>query len=251
MVWGWTWAGLIGLGLAVLGLVATAFVAWLVYRLQRKTHDDWAASDDGWKSGLDEGVDALKGGVEDLKSAIDEARAEVAALEDLVRETAEQKAAEEKERIEADSAPEPGDDSTGGVIPNAPGRLKEYVQDLRNEGLPLDYANLTWKKKVRCTGDRRGNLGWFVDDGGDKRYFIHRGRKTTVRPAIPRRLLEAWEDETGREPCEVELDYQTGVGRGNHAWFLRTYDGTTWRVTQGGQGRRTPTVTELTDSSQG
>lgn len=228
---GWTWFGVLSL---VLSLLATGVVAYLVYRLQQKTHDDWADSDQGWKTDLDAGVN-------DLRGAVEEARGEVADLGELVRQLAEQKAAAQEERIVADAAPEAGEDSSTG-IPSGPGRLDDYVQDLRSLNVPLNFDSLTWKKKVRCDGDQRGNLGWFVDDGGDKRYFIHRGRTTTVRPAIPRPLLDAWRQETGRKPCEIELDYQTGAGRGNHSWFLRAYDGTTWRISSGGQGKKTPTV---------
>lgn len=223
MEWGWTWVG-------VFGLLATVGVALLVFRLQKKTHDEWNDSDKRWKTDLDAGVSELRG--------------EVATLGELIRQLAEQKAAAQEERIVADSEPETGEDGRT-TTPSVPRRLDDYVRDLRSLNVPLDLGNLTWKKKVRCDGDQRGNLGWFVDDGGDNRYFIHRGRTTTVRPAIPGPMLDAWRQETGRQPCEIELDYQTGAGRGNHSWFLRAYDGTTWRISSGGQGKKTPTVTVL------
>lgn len=229
MTWGWTWVGIIG-------LVETGLVALFVYLLQSKTHDDWAASDEGWKTDLDAGV-------QDMRGAVDAAQREVADLGELVRQLAEQVASEQDERIVADSEPEVGDE--GNANTSVPRKEEKYIEELQSRRLPLDLRNLNWKKKVRCDGDQRGNLGWFVDDGGEKRYFIHRGRTTTVRPAIPRRLLDAWEQATGRKPCEVKLDYQTGTGRGNHPWFLRAYDGTTWRISSGGQSKTTPTVTEL------
>lgn len=217
MDWGISWLG-------VASLVATLLIAFYVYRLQRKESETWAEGDGKWKR---------------------EATSHLEELREIMRGLAEQNAVALEERIEADSEPEPGGEGAGASVPTAPTGLAEHERDLRAEGVQLDFNKLVWAKKVRCDGEQRGNLGWFVSDGGENRYFIHRGRGLTVRPAIPRSLLDAWRQETSREPCEIELDYRTGVGPGNHAWFVRTYDGSTWRVSKGGAGRTAPTVTLL------
>lgn len=209
---GLTWLG-------VISLAATSAIAFYVYRLQSKQSAYHAR-------GLSTTMDDLRNEVRDYATGV--------AL-----------AVAQNERVEADSDPEPGDENPDAIIPNTPREAAKYKNDLRDEGVDLDFDNLKWSKKVRCNGESRGNLGWFVGDLGDARYFIHRGRSTTIRPAIPKSLLTAWRQETDKEPCEIELDYQTGTGRGNHAWYIQTYDGTTWRVVRGGHGKKTPTVTRL------
>ncbi|GMA38620.1 hypothetical protein [Mobilicoccus caccae] len=206
--------GLTWLGIA--SLLATLAIAFYVHRLQRKDSESWAEVDGEWKR---------------------ESTAIFNELREVVRELAEQNAVAQEVRIEADSEPEPGQEPPNSASPSAPAGLSEYVKGLRAENVQLNFDNLRWTKKIRCDGEQRGNLGWFVGDDGENRYFIHRGRGLTVRPSIPRSLLDAWLQDTGREPCEIELDYRTGVGPGNHAWFVRTYDGTTWRVARGEKGR--------------
>lgn len=212
----------------MLSLLATLLVAVLVYSRQSQDHTVWTRGDSTWKQTLDKAVKELG----DAVSAVDE----------MVRGLAEKQADAENQQVEADSEPEPG--GIDGATRQRALR-EELTQSLRHRGVQIHVSRLAWKKKTRCNGDHRGNLGWFVDDGGDKRFFIHRGRTTTVRTAIPRPLLEAWESHTGRTSCEIELDYQTGAGRGNHAWFVRTYDGGTWRITKGGQGKNEVTVVEI------
>lgn len=164
-------------------------------------------------------------------------------LTELVRQLAEQKATEEQVRIAEES--ELGLEQTGIPTEHAePAQKDDYIRELQSRSLPLKFDSLNWNKKVRCDGDQRGNLGWFVDDG-DKRYFIHRGRTTTVRPARPSNMLAEWRKKTQKNPYEIELDYQTGENRGNHAWYVRTYSGRTWRIAMGGQSKTTPTITEL------
>ncbi|MEI4744318.1 hypothetical protein [Rhodococcus erythropolis] len=205
MTWGWTYSGIVSL---ILGLVATGLVAWLVYWMQDKDQT------------------ALKGVVD--------------RIDDAVREISEKLAEGEQHQIEEDSGEIAGEPTTADAA--SPGNAEEYVRELKSRGIPLDYSKLRWSKKVRADGDGRGNLGWFVDDGGLKRYFIHRGRKTLVRPAIPRHLLTKWEEVTGKDPREIELDYQTGSGKGSHAWFVRTYAGDTWRI---GTGKGSVVVAHL------
>ena len=192
----------------ILGLLATGGVAALVYCMQ------------------DRDQKALK----DVVGSID----------DAVREISEKLAEAEQLQIEQDSGdvtehPTRADSAT-------PTNVEEYVKELKSRGIPLDYSKLRWSRKVRADADGRGNLGWFVDDGGDTRYFIYRGRRTLVRTAIPRDVLAEWEVATERSPREVELDYRTGSGRGNHAWFIRTYSGETWRI---GTGKGSSKVTYL------
>ncbi|WP_032385957.1 hypothetical protein [Rhodococcoides fascians] len=205
MMWGWTYSGILSLAL---GLIATALVAWLVYWMQSRDHT------------------ALKGVVDRIDGA--------------VREISEKLAEDEQHLIEQDSDSVQGDPTTADA--SAPAGIDDYIRELKGRGVKLDYSKLRWSKKVRADGDGRGNLGWFVDDGGSRRFFIHRGRKTVVRPAVPRHLLRKWEEVTGRNPREVELDYQTGRGSGSHAWFVRTYAGDTWRI---GTGKGSVTVTPL------
>lgn len=214
---GLSWLGILSLG-------ATALIAYYVYRLQKKEGESRDERDGAWKG-------AIRQAVEDLG--------------EIVRQVAEQLAAAEEERIVAEAATETADEGADTSVLDRPRNVDDYLEALRSASVSIDASKAVWKKKARSSGERRGNLGWFVEDGREKRYFIHRGRTTTVRPAIPRSMLEAWEKKTKRDPKEIELDYQTGAGRGNHAWFVRTYDGKTWRISRGGQGKIGPTVTEL------
>lgn len=227
------------LGINLLGLVsliATLFLGLWVYKLQRNDASRWQTDDKEWKSTLGSAVDEVAGAVETLDIA--------------VRSVAEAVARLDQERIDADPTGEAeSNDRVSEPLQNSyaettPPDVDVYIGELKSRGIPLDYKNLNWRKKIRNDGGR-GNLGWFVNDGGNKRYFVHRGRGTAVREAIPRSLLEAWEQATGRDPSEVELDYQTGAGRGNHAWYLRTYGGQSWRIAAGGKGKTGPTVTPL------
>lgn len=226
--------------LSWISLAATFALGVFIFFQQRNADEAWQTRDNTWKS--------------DQNSAVENIRSAVSDLDRAVQEVAEVVAGLDQERIEADPTeePEPADGMDQGPtsMPTTsnPPDMSSYVDALRAHGVRLDLDNLKWRKKVRYDGGR-GNLGWFVEDeSGDKRYFIHRGRGTSVRQAIPRLLLEEWEAVTGRNPSEIELDYQTGVGRGNHAWFVRTFDGQTWRIAAGGYGKTRPTVTLLANS---
>lgn len=199
MEWAWTWSGIVGI---VAGLVGTVVVAGLIFWLQQKDQ---------------KALNRL-----------------VTRIDDTVVEVAEMLARRDDQQIVDDiaDAAEDGDPEPNRADGNRPANEDAYVRALRGRGVTLS-DNPRWMKKVRDGGDGRGNLGWFVDVGDGRRYFIHHGRKTMVRQAIPRELLDAWKKETGRDSTEIELDYQTGSGRGNHAWFIRTYDGNRWKIARG------------------
>lgn len=58
--------------------------------------------------------------------------------------------------------------------------------------------------------------------------------------------IEAWEEKVpGATPEDIRIDYQTGAGRGSHAWYIETYDGRTWKLSKGGAGVSGVTVTEV------
>jgi len=228
MEWGLTWLG-------IASLLATGAVAALVYFRQNRDHARWAKPDSEWKTELKSMVETLEGAVGDVDTGVEE-------LNSAIRELSEKLAQADEREVAADAEPVPGEPIDADAT--APANVDEYTKELKARGIQLDYSKLRWSKKVRADGDGRGNLGWFVDSGGGKRYFIHRGRKTLIRPAIPRDLLAEWEKATGKHPREVELDYQTGRGKGNHAWYVRTYGGNTWRI---GTGKGAAAVTPLTD----
>ncbi len=226
--------------LGVVSLLLTILLAFWVYRLQHKESSQWQNTDSQWKGDLNGEIGKVDAAVGRIDTAI-------ADLDDAVRNVAESVARLEQDRIDADLT-EDLDSLIGSTTPSPPENpdvtpvdVGAYIQALKASKIPLDYDALHWRKKVRCDGGR-GNMGWFVDDGGTKRFFIHRGRGISIREAVPRPLLEAWERETDKEPCEIELDFQTGVGRGNHSWYVRTFSGQTWRLSAGGNGKTDPTV---------
>lgn len=200
MAWDWTYSGILSL---VLGLFATAAVAWWVYVLQGREQTTLTC----------------------LVSKIDGAVSEIA---EMLAEQQQQEIVEDIEDIE-----DSGDEEPNRADGDEPANKAAYVDALKARGIALDYDALRWKRKKRFKGEGRGNLGWFVDNLDGRRYFVHHGNRTVVRQAIPRDLLDAWKAETGKDSQEIELDYQTGRGPGNHAWFVRTYDGDRWRITKG------------------
>lgn len=106
------------------------------------------------------------------------------------------------------------------------------VETLRKHEAPLDWDNLEWRRKVNPSSPR-GNLGWFVhsnDPGPRGRWFVHSGRSTSARVALPLGVLRAWEERTGLEPTDIQHDYRLGNGSGRHAWYVKTYDGRKWRI---------------------
>lgn len=123
----------------------------------------------------------------------------------------------------------------------------EFKHALQEAGAKLDMDNLLWRQKTAADG-RPGNLGWFVETPSPKytqRWFVRRAKNLTVRPAVPRDYLEAWESETGLDPTDIEVDYRENQGRGNHPWFVSTYDGDVWRLSKGGRGNDGVSVTKI------
>lgn len=220
--------------LGIMSLMATVVIAFGIFRLQGRSDARWQGLDSSWKSEM-----------RDLTHQVDEG----------VRLLAEQAAEKDAKDIQQDaSIDDEGDSAAPGDSPSAAATLEPkdaaaYVEVLKAAGINVSYPDLKWARKVRGDGGR-GNLGWFVEDSSGKRYFVHRGRGGTVRPALPRRFLEAWETASGRRPTEIELDYQTGVGRGNHAWYVRTYSGDTWKLSAGGQGKSGITVTKIDEGAE-
>lgn len=217
MEWGWTWSAIAGIGAS---LVVTIVVAGLIYCWQKSEQDE-----------LSDTVDRIDGAVQGINRA--------------VADVAEMLADREEQEIEEDL------DDAVGEEPNRadgdkPANEGVYLDALSKRGIKpgRDYR---WARKSRKEGDGRGNLGWFIDLDDGRRYFVHHGRRTKVRQAIPRDLLDEWKAKTGREPTEIELDYQTGKGRGNHAWFIRTYHGERWRIAR---GKGSITVEKLDDVSE-
>ena len=150
--------------------MATLLVAVLVYSRQSQDHTVWTRGDSTWKQTLDKAVKELG----DAVSAVDE----------MVRGLAEKQADAENQQVEADSEPEPG--GIDGATRQRALR-EELTQSLRHRGVQIHVSRLAWKKKPRCDGDHRGNLGWFVDDGGDKRSSFTAAGQPRFGPPSPAR----------------------------------------------------------------
>ncbi|MEV8336986.1 hypothetical protein [Leucobacter sp. NPDC077196] len=162
---------------------------------------------------------------------------------EIVRRGERAEAVAEAAEIEADSDPS---DAYQGDQPDMAEALIELLN--RHEKAQLDPTQVTWERKTSETGDQRGNRGWFVspisEDRND-RWFVHRGVKEKVRPAVPKDFLEAWTTTTGLSPRNIRLDYRTTENT-NAAWYVETYDGRTWKLSKGGRGARdTIHVTQL------
>jgi len=218
--------------------LVTLGVAVGIYRAQRRMDEDWQNSDRTWKGGKDEQIATIYAIVAELQQ----------------RPSAAAAAKAEDDQITADPSPEPGDD--GAAAPgqeHQPPDVDGYVEALRRR-LPqgaLDWGHLIWEKKVRPDG-ARGNFGWYVHDrSGLHRYLIHRGHgEPSIKEAIPPDYLHAWQETSACRPEDVRLSYQTAQGKGNHSWYVQTYDGREWRIAKGGRGKTKPTVIAL-DNTDG
>lgn len=129
-----------------------------------------------------------------------------------------------------------------------PANKDALIQHLKSVGALLTWDHLVWRKK-RTIPPTRGNLGWFVySHSTGQRWFVHSGRTITARPAVPMDRIDEWERQVrGAQPEQIRIDYQTGSGRGNHAWYIETYSGETWKLSKGGLGTRGVTVTRVDD----
>lgn len=220
----------------ILGILLSVLIAVTTYRLDRK----WRALDRQWQEDFGDLLKGVSESVAEFRQTSIEADSEPEA--EPVEERVTSGRSSDYSEIDGSSV---SAEASSGSVRTYPRDLAAYVDELRSRAIPLDYSNLSWSKKVRCGDEeRRGNLGWFVSDGGDKRFFIHRGRGVLVREAIPQRYLTAWCEQTGLRPCEIELDFKSGSGSGNHSWHLRTYSGRAWRISAGGRAKTGLTVAE-------
>lgn len=259
MEWGWTGSAIVGIGASFAG---TVFVAVLIYCRQKSEQrqlTNTVRKIDGAVSGLDSAVadvndavgrvDGAVGGVDravtDVNYAVTRVDEAVQGIDRAVADVAEMLAERDEQEI-ADDADDAGVEGANLADGNKPANEGVYLDALKRRGVdPGD--SYRWARKSRKEGEGRGNLGWFItlDDG--RRFFVHHGRKTKVRQAIPKELLNEWKAKADREPTDIELDYQTGKGRGNHAWFIRTYDGERWRIAR---GKGSITVEKLDEVSE-
>ncbi|MEG9225502.1 hypothetical protein [Aeromicrobium sp. Sec7.5] len=165
-------------------------------------------------------------------------------VSDLTLENARVLAELHEQTIEADSTNDESPDAD--LDADRPVKEEALVAELRARGAKLDWAKLIWRKKT-TRPPRRGNLGWFVySESSGERWFVHSGRAISARRAVPMERIEAWEEKVpGATPEDIRIDYQTGAGRGSHAWYIETYDGRTWKLSKGGAGVSGVTVTEV------
>lgn len=146
-----------------------------------------------------------------------------------------ERAREQDGRLEAESTVAMIEEPAGKLDSEAPPNVGEYIEQLEAEGINLDWEAAKWRRKKRPEG-AKGNLGYFVEPGDpndNRRWFIHKGRGWLVREAIPRDLLEIWEEKTGENPQQIAVDTRAGSGPGNHGWLVETYDGRGWKVHRG------------------
>ena len=165
-------------------------------------------------------------------------------IEKILKDNSQYKAEQEAKSIEeeADSHVDEEEPTLDDEGMERPSKEDAYIAALNRRDTGLNTQSLRWRRKERPAAvGARGNLGWFVEDtdpNNNDRWFIHHGRGWTVRPAVPRDLLELWKKNTGQNPQEIRLDYQTGSGSGNHSWYVETYKGDTWRLYKGNGGAK-------------
>ncbi|WP_144671584.1 hypothetical protein [Arthrobacter sp. U41] len=114
-----------------------------------------------------------------------------------------------------------------------PSYAEEAVRALRERGAKLTLDDLRWRRKI-TPQPMTGNHGWFVESNSARdgeRWFVRKARGLTVRKAMPRDFLEAWEEQTGLAPSEIKLDFQL-TDHGLAAWYVRTYSDVLWKVSR-------------------
>lgn len=223
-------------------VVSTFAIGMLIYRKQKKDDaaqakltQEWQATVSAWNT--------------DASNTLQELKSNIIDLDDLIRRGAEQASENEQREIqEGLGADQLGDMRLDDDNAPQPHDVKKYDALLRARAPKLNRADYVWTRRPNPDDERRGNLGWYATDPDGVRYFVYIGRGTIVRESIPESLLNAWRAKTGLDLKDIDLDYQTGAGRGNHAWFIRTRDGQTWKITRGGQGRSTPTVSRIDEA---
>jgi len=146
--------------------------------------------------------------------------------------------------IASDPSIDEGPDAEPGA--DLPANIDSLIAELKVHNAKLDFERLKWRKKTTIP-PTRGNYGWFVySDTDGERWFVHSGRTTSARPAVPMERIEAWERKTlGFSPADIRLDYRIGTGKGSHAWFIETYDGRSFKLSKGGAGVSGVTVTQV------
>ncbi|MBC9927406.1 MULTISPECIES: hypothetical protein [unclassified Leucobacter] len=165
-------------------------------------------------------------------------------VSDLTRENALVLGELRDRTIAADPSIEEGPDAEPDA--DLPANAQPLIDELKARGAKLDFERLKWRKKT-TKPPTRGNYGWFVHSDADgERWFVHSGRTTSARRAVPMERIEAWEQNTpGVSPTDIRLDYRIGSGKGSHAWYIETYDGRTFKLSKGGAGVSGVTVTQV------
>lgn len=237
----WTIAGTLlgGFGLAVgafgvmVSLAAIAIAVFIAVRQGKQSSD------------LQEIVTLTRAAVDDLQQIAVATEASVRVLAEDRAEALQSKIEreEQQEQEERESRSEP-DPAVAGD-PDKPSNAHELLTYLHRHNADLEGDTVRWRRKRRSDGEARGNLGWFAEAPNGERWFVRKGRgEPTVRRAVPRDLLAAWQEATGLDPTSIRLDYR--VGGGNASWYVETYDGDTWRLSRGGRGKTEPTVSPVT-----
>lgn len=249
-----------------LGLILTIFIAVLIFILQGRTQKAIRDQDKEWQGELRGQVDQVDHATARLESQskkLDDTLSRtseevslmgsmISEMDELLRQMVEARTESDQRAIEADMADfeeVDADDSAPGSSGSTPPDEEAYLAEVMRKYGPLDPGRVRWDKKIN-ENEGRGNLGWFLTDlTSGKRFWIHRGREWYVRKAIPLGALEEWKKSSGLSPRAIDLDYQVGEGRGNHAWYVRTYSGETWRMTRGGRGNSGWNATRLDEPS--
>lgn len=249
-----------------IGLVLTVLVAVLIFILQSKTQKTIRDQDQTWQGQLgvqvtkvDDATERLESQSRNLDQTLSRTSIEISLMGEMIsemderlRQIAEANSEFEQRALEADiEDPEEldADKSPAGSVSSVPPNEKAYLDEVTRKYGPLRPEGLRWDRKTN-ENERRGNSGWFLTDlTSGKRFWIHHGHGWSVRKAIPNDALEEWKKSSGLSPRAIDLDYQVGEGRGNHAWYIRTYSGETWKITRGGRGNPGWNATKLEQSS--
>ena len=243
------WEALWGIAdptIAIGTVIASGIAGYISIKVRRKQSEQDTVLHDNVKK-LDVVLVDTNAAVKELRELLRVRDRDVAALqeEDLVADDLDGALP-----VEAPDVSEPlpeGQEISGEV----PANLPDLIEMLKSAGADLDWSQLKWSRKVNSSGDARGNRGWFVTDessGPRSRWFVHRGRHEIARVAIPLSALQAWMQNTSLPLTDIRFDYRSG-GSGRHAWFVETYDGRTWRVSQRQRAVDGWRVEELQDTS--
>lgn len=170
--------------------------------------------------------DELKTTIGNMNMAVSDIEAGNATQRDLTLKISEQLS-----EIDYSSTPNEGVGDEYIEDTDRPEYSNEAIGILSKIGSRITEDTAIWKKKIPAI-PTSGNHGWFVesmDPNNSERWYVRKGRGWTVRRAMPRELLDAFERDAQVNPKEIKLDFQQKE-HGLASWYARTYSGDLWRI---------------------